>query len=845
VIHRHNTFPQRRTEGRFKIHVEVGWGEEEGATEWDVELRLEETGTRAGGRRARAMGGGRVVPEDRIEIGQEGNVRVRDLDPGRFDVTVLPWGYAEIQREGVRLKAGETSDLGILRVREGNFVSGRVVDPEGSPVGSARVFALWMDGDRPRTRVVTARADGTWKLAGLGEAPLRQLRAFARGYSAEEKSGALPGDRNVDFVLEPAGVVLGRVIRPDGTAPPAFRVKVHEEAGSRPETGFMRRLSFAGDGEEVFADPTGNFRLDTVEPGTVTLEATAEGWAPARKTGVQVASGVETEAGTLVLDPGRTLRGRILDARDDVPLPGAVVTVLTAQGPMRFRFGASSEPTAISDMGGVFRLSGLESRAYTAIVDHSDYAPYQTQVEIPEDEDPPELVVRLGRGGVLTGTVRDASKQPVEGANLIAMLGMMEGDLREAATGPDGVYRFEGLAPGTYRVMRTPSGDRLVVGLGMKQAIVREGETTVLDFDEIAPITLRGTVLRGGNPVPGATLVFAQGTGAFPMGDVKSASSGADGRYEVGLEASGAYTVIVQSEGLSRRGSSVEILVPEGPQPVVDIVLRVGSISGRVVNESAEPVAGAIVSARRGDDGAPGGFGSGVGTRPDGTFTLDSLEDGAYRITASAAGYETGEAGPILVQDGTSDAEVEIRLETGRTIRGVVLDPRGGPVQGASVAAFPSGSSDAPFLPSSTDVNGAFVLTAPSDGPIDLVAVARGYAPARASGIVPEETADGSGVVLRVSSGGRIRIRVVDGSGAPVVGARVSVSASPPYPGSSLAVFVSGNLVTGPEGSATATSLAPGSYAVVAESAGQRTQRTVSVAEGQETDVTLTTSIVR
>ena len=33
-------FPQQTTRGRFKVHIELGWGERSGATPWDVDLRF-------------------------------------------------------------------------------------------------------------------------------------------------------------------------------------------------------------------------------------------------------------------------------------------------------------------------------------------------------------------------------------------------------------------------------------------------------------------------------------------------------------------------------------------------------------------------------------------------------------------------------------------------------------------------------------------------------------------------------------------------------------------------------------------------------------------------------------
>ena len=41
VVHRENVFPQPHTTGRVKVHIEVGWGERTHATDWDVELRIE------------------------------------------------------------------------------------------------------------------------------------------------------------------------------------------------------------------------------------------------------------------------------------------------------------------------------------------------------------------------------------------------------------------------------------------------------------------------------------------------------------------------------------------------------------------------------------------------------------------------------------------------------------------------------------------------------------------------------------------------------------------------------------------------------------------------------------
>lgn len=42
VIHRESVFPQHNEHGRFKIHIELGWGERKDPTDWDVDLEVQQ-----------------------------------------------------------------------------------------------------------------------------------------------------------------------------------------------------------------------------------------------------------------------------------------------------------------------------------------------------------------------------------------------------------------------------------------------------------------------------------------------------------------------------------------------------------------------------------------------------------------------------------------------------------------------------------------------------------------------------------------------------------------------------------------------------------------------------------
>jgi hypothetical protein len=168
-------------------------------------------------------------------------------------------------------------------------------------------------------------------------------------------------------------------------------------------------------------------------------------------------------------------------------------------------------------------------------------------------------------------------------------------------------------------------------------------------------------------------------------------------------------------------------------------------------------------------------------------------------------------------------------------VRGRVLDANGTGIAGAAVFATPAGSAGAGggALPTTTDVNGTFLVTAPSDGPIDLTAIATGFPPARATSIQPQEGVD---VVLRAPRPGHILVKVLDSNGA-VAGARVTCQAVPYYPGAGMGDRTP---ATGADGATTVSSLAPGAYELTASLGTRRGTAAATLAEGGEAIVSVT-----
>jgi hypothetical protein len=113
-----------------------------------------------------------------------------------------------------------------------------------------------------------------------------------------------------------------------------------------------------------------------------------------------------------------------------------------------------------------------------------------------------------------------------------------------------------------------------------------------------------------------------------------------------------------------------------------------------------------------------------------------------------------------------------------------------------------------------TDINGTFRITAPVDGPLDITAIAAGWAPARLLGILPPSAPDAPEPLLRTSTGGRVRIRVLGNDGQPVPSVQLQLRAVPAILGGDMALLMNPPALTDVSGTTVVDRLAPGAYEV-------------------------------
>jgi hypothetical protein len=365
------------------------------------------------------------------------------------------------------------------------------------------------------------------------------------------------------------------------------------------------------------------------------------------------------------------------------------------------------------------------------------------------------------------------------------------------------------LPPGSYDVVRMGIDGANPFGGSQRSTSISDGQITVLDFGDDERIVLAGRAARGAEPIRSSLLLFSAANGAEHL---QSTSTDGEGWYRIGLATPGRYHVVAQDRSLPHHGlSPVALDVPDEPEVFLDIVFGEGSIAGTVTDEDGRPVSGAMIAATVGGSAAGEPVAAQTVSADDGRWTLRALDDGVYGLVVMAPGFETWSGRTLEMTGGTTIDGIEVRLSRGDSIEGRLVDPAGAGVANALVFAFPSGSTaQLGSFPSQTDVNGRFRVVVPGDGPIEITAVASGWAPARAT----VSGRDDESLTLVASRGGRLEVRVLDGAARPVGGMRVVLRSQPTSPGIDWALALGAPAPTDADGATLAETLSPGAYQV-------------------------------
>lgn len=419
---------------------------------------------------------------------EHGGFTLGGLPPGThvLRATLDVGGFLHQASRTVSVRGTETVDAS-LRIDTGKVVSGIVVDGTGRPVPDAEVDAFTLreqlednEGSRPST--TTTGPDGRFTVQHLPEGECA-LRASKPGHTFEEPAPggtqrrpgvvARAGASDVRLVLRYQGYVLGRVVHRDGT--PVARFSVNHES---------------------FRSPDGAFRLPMESAGTTQLRFDAPGLTLAVRE-VEVPPGQDLDLGDVRLEPGRQVRGRVVDAVTSQPVSRALlrVNILKDGAGMARRVPLDLVHTTAD---GSFTLPRLESRPMELDVMHDSYP----HVRQPLGMDDEVLEIRLPPGAKVEGTVRDREGRPVLTEVFLSPLGPRSdsprGIIRDnytlGAEVTGGRFHFEGVPDGDYMVSTreaTGPDGRRVEFLRQRVRIPPLGQVTLTLTERTGSASLR------------------------------------------------------------------------------------------------------------------------------------------------------------------------------------------------------------------------------------------------------------------------------------------------------------------------------------------------------------------
>ncbi len=280
----------------------------------------------------------------------DGRFVATGLEPG--EVTLSAYVDSRSSEETkVTVSTGKRTEV-LLVVRDSSL-AGRVVDTKGTPIADAMLWAKATD--QSNTFFATADEYGKFDFGGM---PPGDYVVIAQ--HDEEQNRRLPDDgssvvhtgrRDLTIVLPRLATVVGRVVL-DGAPVPYFGVTI---------TKTPTKLH----AEKVVpvADDTGAFAQKDIAAGTWSVVIVGPGFATKIVDGIVAAEARTTDLGTIVVERGRILRGRVTDASGR-PVPDALVVVGTSLFSIannRVDQRAQGDATARTDASGRYEIAGIAS----------------------------------------------------------------------------------------------------------------------------------------------------------------------------------------------------------------------------------------------------------------------------------------------------------------------------------------------------------------------------------------------------------------------------------------------------------------------------------------------------
>ncbi len=417
---------------------------------------------------------------------------------------------------------------------------------------------------------------------------------------------------------------------------------------------------------------------------------------------------------TLELKQGSSISGRIVDEAG-AAVAGARVFP-HVQRDMRRGFSAATANVlqVASDEEGAFTLAHLSQGEWKLTVKAKAYAAYISDF-FPAGATGVEFV--LSKGGSASGHVLVLdTKAPVPGATVSIRSTNNLRNVQSATTDKEGRFGVTELADSSYQVSLE---DESWVIAGQTRDFTIEQSRSV---DGLEFLAATGGVVSGRvydqdteSPIAGVTI---QAQPQSSPASHRIATSGADGAYRIEGLNPGTYALIRETkQGYPRPDHrDRQMIAADVGKKIagIDFPIRKGlPLSGRVTDTAGQPlgqvqVGGSVTDQQYSRQSAQ--------TKDDGTFEHTGYAFGdQVTLNTRKTGYSAEPYGPLTIgEEGLSG--VEIVMEPGASIAGIVVDTRGKPLPAMYVNANPENNDHNQMRRANTQDDGTFKVESLAPG---------------------------------------------------------------------------------------------------------------------------------